>query len=81
MASELAVGRLPTAIVLPDGGNASLLPEAPDEAVGVEVQKVLKVGLLALPVHRAGVEADVVQGHLGQEFSCDLVAAGVVTAR
>lgn len=84
MATELAAGRLPAAVGVPDGGQASLPAEGPGEAVRVEVEQVLEVGLLRLPVHggggggRAGedavvvvvvaVEADVVQGRRRQQL-------------
>jgi len=89
MATELAVWRLPAAVGIPDGGQASLLAEGPGEAVGVEVEQVLEVGLLRLPVHgggRAGgevvvvvaVEADVVQGRRRQQLPRARPAAGVI---
>lgn len=89
MATELAARRLPAAVGVPDGGQASLLAEGPGEAVGVEVEQVLEVGLLRLPVHgggRAGgevvvvvaVEADVVQGRRRQQLPRARSAAGVI---
>lgn len=71
MAAELPVRRLPAAVGVPDGRQASLLAEGPGEAVGVEVEQVLEVGLLRPPVHggeaAVAVEADVVQGRRRQQ--------------
>lgn len=88
MAAELAARCLPAAVGVPDGGQAGLLAEGPGEAVGVEVEQVLEVGLLRLPVHgggRAGgeavvvaVEADVVQGRQRQQLPRARLAAGAI---
>lgn len=58
MAAELAVRRLPAAVGLADDGELGLLPERPCQAVGVEVEEVLEVGLLPLPVHVGAVRVD-----------------------
>lgn len=89
MAAELAARCLPAAVGVPDGGQAGLLAEGPGEAVGVEVEQVLEVGLLRLPVHgggRAGgevvvvvaVEADVMQGRRRQQLPRARLAAGAI---
>lgn len=80
MAAELAVRRLPAAVGLADGGELGLLPERPCQAVGVEVEEVLEVGLLPLPVHVGAVrvDTDVVERRRREEprrLAADVAAA------
>ncbi|BAS77448.1 Os02g0195533, partial [Oryza sativa Japonica Group] len=64
---ELDAGALPPAVGRPGRRKAGLRAEAPHEAVDVEEEQVLQVGLLGLPVHGARLQPHVVQRRLRQE--------------
>ena len=67
MSAELDVRALPPSIGSPRRRQAGLLAEAPDEAVDVQEEQVLQVGLLGSPVQAARLQPHVVQGRLGEE--------------
>ena len=67
VSSELEVRALPPAVGSPRRRQAGLLAEAPDEAVGVQEEQVLQVGLLGSPVEAGRLQPHVVQGHLREE--------------
>ena len=64
---ELEVRALPPAVGSPRRRQAGLLAEAPDEAVDVQEEQVLQVGLLGSPVEAGRLQPHVVQGHLREE--------------
>lgn len=67
MSPELDVRALPPAIGSPRRRQAGLLAEAPDEAVDVQEEQVLQVGLLGSPEQASRLQPHVVQGRIGEE--------------